>query len=101
MARTTRWTSEGVPVTVTTTQKPGETIADFRARHEARVAAAKLNFPEDAGSMVRSTVWTSNALPESTYTVQASGQSYADFAAAHDARNDIALGWYPPDAPQE
>ena len=101
MARTSRWTSEGVPVTITTTQKPGESIEVFRARHEGRVAAAKIDFPEDVGSMVRSTVWTSGGLPEDTYTTQGASQSYAAFAAAHDARNDTELDWWPPDPPQE
>lgn len=97
MSRTTRWTSEGVPVFVTTTIKPGESVEDFRARHELRVAQARIDFPEDAGTMVRSTIWTWQAIPRSTYTARGTAQSYEAFRDAHDARNDLELDLYPPD----
>lgn len=43
----TMWTSGGVEFTVTTYAKPGESGAAHQARHDALVAAGKIDFPED------------------------------------------------------
>lgn len=96
MSRTTKWTSEGVPITVTTVQQPGETVAAWRARHEVKVAAALANFPPDANSMLRTSIWTSLGLAQHT-TTRRGTLSYAAFIAAHDSDHDLDLGTHPPD----
>lgn len=97
MTRTSQWISEGAPITVTTTQNAGESLAAFRARHEAKVSEALALFPPDDNSAARASVWTSIGVPQSTYTTRSAGQSWAAFAAAHDARNDSELAEKPAD----
>ena len=96
MSRTTKWTSEGAPITVTTVRLPGESLASWRARHEVKVAAAMAEFEPDANSMLCTTIWTSLGLPKNTPTRRGS-LTYAAFMAAHDSDNDLDLGTYPPD----
>jgi hypothetical protein len=43
----TSWTSSGVPVEVSTTQNPGESVEDWVARHFARVRAKMSSQPPD------------------------------------------------------
>lgn len=41
------WLSGGQLVFVETYQRPGESVSDWRQRHDDAVAAAKLAFPPD------------------------------------------------------
>ena len=41
------WLSGGELVWVETYQRPGESVADWRQRHDDAVAAAKAIYPED------------------------------------------------------